>query len=56
MKKDISEAKRLLEANGYIVKKWTQSMEVDANECIEMESQGEEKDCNCCSCSVCLMQ
>lgn len=53
---EIVKAKRLLEENGYIVKKWTRSMEEDANECVEMDEKGKSKDCCGCSCFVCLMQ
>lgn len=53
---EIKRAKILLESNGYIVKKWTRSMERDANECGELAEQGKDKDCCGCSCSVCLMQ
>lgn len=53
---EIKKAKRLLKSNGYIVKKWTLSMEQDANECGELAEQGMDKDCCGCSCSVCLMQ
>lgn len=53
---EIAKAKRLLAENGYVVKKWTRSMEEDANECVEMAEQGMCKDCCGCSCSVCLMQ
>lgn len=53
---EIENAKKLLKSNGYIVKKWTRSMERDANECVEMDEHGESKDCCGCSCSVCLMQ
>lgn len=56
MEEEIKKAKKLLVENGYIVKKWTRSMEEDANECEEMEEKGLEKDCCGCSCSVCLMQ
>lgn len=53
---EIVKAKRLLEENGYTVKKWTRSMEEDANECVEMDEKGKSKDCCGCSYSVCLMQ
>ena len=56
MEERIREAKQLLESNGYIVKKWTRLMAEDANECVEMLEQGNDKDCCGCSCSVCLMQ
>lgn len=56
MNEDIGKARNLLENNGYVVKKWTRSMELDANECEEMESNGKSKDCCGCSCSVCLVQ
>lgn len=56
MNEEIEKAKNLLEQNGYVVKKWTRSMELDANECEEMESHGKSKDCLGCSCSVCLVQ
>ena len=53
---DIEKAKNLLKENGYIVKKWTQSMESDAKECEEMSMHDEMKECCGCSCSVCLIQ
>lgn len=56
MNEEIKNAIKLLKKNGYIVKKWTKSMEQDANECEEMEEKGMSKDCCGCSCSVCLMQ
>ena len=56
MEEKIANAKKLLTENGYIVKKWTRSMEEDANECEDMEEKGLEKDCCYCSCSVCLIQ
>lgn len=56
MMDEIAKAKKLLVKNGYIVKKWTHSMEEDANECVGMEGKGQQKDCCGCSCSVCLMQ
>lgn len=56
MMEEIAKVKRLLVENGYIVKKWTHSMGKDANECVEMEGKGQQKDCCGCSCSVCLMQ
>lgn len=56
MMDEIAKAKKLLTENGYIVKKWTESMVIDANECEAMEEKGLEKDCYTCSCCVCLMQ
>lgn len=56
MNEDIVKAKKLLVENGYIVKKWTHSMEQDSRECEEMEEKGQSKDCCGCSCSVCLAQ
>lgn len=56
MENEIAKAKQLLEKNGYVVKKWTRSMDQDADECVEMDEQGKMKDCCGCSCSVCLMQ
>ena len=53
---EVEKAIKLLKKNGYIIKKWTKSMEMDANECAEMEEKGISKDCCDCSCSVCLMQ
>lgn len=53
---EILRAKELLIKNGYIVKKLTHAMELDAKECEEMDFRGESKDCCGCSCSVCLMQ
>lgn len=56
MEEKLLEAKKLLEANGYIVKHWTPQMEKDSKECEEMSSSGKDKDCLGCSCSVCLIQ
>ena len=56
LKIEISKAKKLLSENGYVVKKWTHSMEEDANECEEMSERGEDKDCCGCACSLCLAQ
>lgn len=53
---EIERAKIFLQKNGYVVKKWTRSMEQDSNECEEMEEKGKSKDCYGCSCSVCLAQ
>lgn len=53
---EIKQAKLLLERNGYVVKKWTRSMEQDFKECEGMEEKGQSKDCYGCSCSVCLAQ
>ena len=56
MTEEISNAIKLLENNGYVVKKWTRCMEQDANECESMADQGKEKDCWGCACNVCLIQ
>lgn len=56
MEDEIAKAKQFLEKNGYVVKKWTRSMDQDADECVEMDEQGKTKDCCGCSCSVCLIQ
>lgn len=56
MNEEIKKAKKLLIENGYVVKKLTRSMELDANKCVEMEEHGQSKDCCGCTCSVCLMQ
>lgn len=40
MNEEIAKAKKLLFENGYIVKKRTHSMELDANECNAMEEKG----------------
>lgn len=47
MEEKINAAINLLTTNGYIVKKWTKSMDEDADECCEMEERGESKDCWC---------
>lgn len=52
----IIKAKQLLKNNGYVVKKWTEAMNRDVDECVEMDARGEQKDCCGCNCSVCLMQ
>ena len=44
MNKEIEQAIKLLQKNGYIVKKWTSAMEKDA------------KECEGCACSMCIAQ
>lgn len=56
MNDEIEKAKQFLMNSGYIVRKWTRSMETGANECNEMKEKGLSKDCCGCSCSICLMQ
>lgn len=41
---------------GYTVKKITESMRKDANECLTLEEKGVDKECYGCSCCVCLIQ
>lgn len=53
---EIEKARQLLIKNGYVIKKWTRSMEKDFNECEKMEEKGQSKDCCGCSCSLCLAQ
>lgn len=53
---EIKRAKQLLVKKGYVVKKWTRSMDQDLEECERMEEKGKSKDCCGCSCSVCLAQ
>lgn len=55
MKEEIINAITLLQDNGYIVKRWTRSMEKDANDCEKMAEQGKEKDCWDCACNICLI-
>lgn len=52
LEEQIKEAKQLLVDNGYVVKRWTESMEADAKKCEESDFN---KDCAGCSCSQCLM-
>lgn len=56
MQDTISKYITYLNRNGYIVKKWTKDMQVDSDECVELDEKGKSKDCCGCSCSVCLMQ
>lgn len=56
MDEKIREAKKLLRNNGYVVVKWTPSMEKDADECERMSMEGKMKYCCGCSCAVCLIQ
>jgi len=53
MEDKIKEAIKLLDQNGYVVKKITKTMQEDADKCEAMDFEG---DCMGCSCSVCLMQ
>lgn len=55
-KEQLEEAIKLLRENGYVVRKITKSMITDSEECEEMQSKGEDKECCECSCSVCIMQ
>lgn len=41
--------------NGYTVKKFTENMKIDADECEQMQESGEYKECIDCSCSVCIV-
>ena len=50
MESKIKEAIELLQKNGYVVKKFTDTMNDDANKCAET-GYG---DCTTCSCFVCL--
>lgn len=45
-----------LKRNGYIVKKYTEEMKEDSEECEKLDREGESKDCCGCSCSACLVQ
>lgn len=45
-----------LRRNGYIVRKWTEDMQQDSDECVALDEKGKSKDCGGCSCSVCLIQ
>ena len=56
MQEQINQAIKLLNENGYIVKKWTKAMDEDAKECEYMANEGLDKDCCGCACSVCLCQ
>lgn len=56
MNKEIEQAIKLLQKNGYIVKKWTSAMEKDAKECEKMSESGKDKDCVGCACSMCIAQ
>lgn len=55
MDKEINAAIELLRKNGYIVKKFTENMKIDADECEQMQESGEYKECIDCSCSVCIV-
>lgn len=50
---DIEKAIKLLEENNYFVKKITQMQIDDCKECERKDWEGE---CECCSCSICIMQ
>ncbi len=56
MSEEVRQAIKLLRNNGYIALKWTKEMEDAANECEEMEENGESMDCDGCPCNVCLIQ
>lgn len=50
---EIKEAIKLLEDEGYVVKKITRAMKEDAKKC---EECGFEGDCMSCACSICIFQ
>lgn len=50
----VTQAKELLERNGYVVVKWTEDMEKDATECADQDAEGDLKDCSVCNCVLCL--
>ena len=52
LEEKIKEAKELLLTNGYSVKKLTQTMKDDLDECNRLEG---DKDCSICSCSICIV-
>jgi hypothetical protein len=56
MDQEIINAKKLLQDNGYIVIKMNKAMIADADECEAMAERGEDKECDGCSCSCCLIQ
>lgn len=47
--------KKLLESKGYAVIKLTQEMKDDMNQCVDLDSSGESKDCDSCTDHVCLL-
>jgi len=53
LEEKIQEAKELLWANGYIVKKFTKEMNKDADKC---DASGGDGDCMGCSCNMCIIQ
>lgn len=53
---NLQKAKELLRANGYIVTKITDQMNKDADECVEMMENGQDKECFGCSCNICTFQ
>ncbi len=53
---EIIKAKKFLEGEGFKVIKINELMKRDMDECVEMDSNGEYKDCIGCHCSICLMQ
>lgn len=55
MEDKISEAIKLLQENGYIVKRLTKSQITDSKKCDEYNMRGEDMDCTECSCSCCIL-
>lgn len=49
----IQQAKELLWANGYVVKKINKLMNEDLEECNSLEG---DKDCTTCSCNICIFE
>lgn len=53
---DESRAKKLLAEAGYLIIKPTEGQLKDSKRCEELSEQGEDMNCEFCSCSCCLIQ
>lgn len=51
---ELSKAMKLLRENGYLIIRYSKQMQKDAEECMKMMDNGEQKECWGCSCSKCV--
>ncbi|MDV3426159.1 MAG: hypothetical protein LIR50_03075 [Bacillota bacterium] len=56
MTEETKNAIKLLQKEGYFIKKITKEMNKDMDECIAADEEGEPKDCCGCSCNTCILQ
>lgn len=56
MTEETKSAIKLLQKEGYFIKKITKENNKDMDECIVADEEREPKDCCGCSCNICILQ